>query len=44
MSSTSEPQSDAARNHYSYSHYASRDVAEGFDALLEITCDRILVA
>src|SRR4029450_7406849 len=21
------------RNHYSYSHYASRDVAEGFDAL-----------
>lgn len=33
MSSTSEPQSDAARNHYSYSHYASRDVAEGFDAL-----------
>ena len=33
MSSTTEPQSDAARDHYSYSHYASRDVAEGFDAL-----------
>jgi ubiquinone/menaquinone biosynthesis C-methylase UbiE len=33
VSSTSEPQTDATRNHYSYSHYASRDVAEGFDAL-----------
>jgi ubiquinone/menaquinone biosynthesis C-methylase UbiE len=33
VSSTSEPQTDAPRNHYSYSHYASRDVAEGFDAL-----------
>lgn len=25
--------SDATRKHYSYEHYASRDVAEGFDAL-----------
>jgi ubiquinone/menaquinone biosynthesis C-methylase UbiE len=33
VSSTTEPPSDAARDHYSYSHYASRDVAEGFDAL-----------
>ena len=33
MSSTTEPHSDASRNHYSYSHYANRDVAEGFDAL-----------
>lgn len=33
MSSTTEPHADAPRDHYSYSHYASRDVAEGFDAL-----------
>ena len=33
MSSTTEPHAGAPRDHYSYSHYASRDVAEGFDAL-----------
>ena len=33
MSSTIEPDTGAPRDHYSYSHYASRDVAEGFDAL-----------
>ncbi|HYN08557.1 MAG TPA: class I SAM-dependent methyltransferase [Vicinamibacterales bacterium] len=32
MRSTTEPH-PGARDHYSYSHYASRDVAEGFDAL-----------
>jgi len=33
VSSTTEPHADVPRDHYSYSHYASRDVAEGFDAL-----------
>ena len=33
MSSSTEPQSGAGRDHYSYSHYGSREVAEGFDAL-----------
>jgi ubiquinone/menaquinone biosynthesis C-methylase UbiE len=33
VSSTTEPHAGAPREHYSYSHYASRDVAEGFDAL-----------
>jgi ubiquinone/menaquinone biosynthesis C-methylase UbiE len=32
VSSTTEPH-PSTRDHYSYSHYASRDVAEGFDAL-----------
>jgi ubiquinone/menaquinone biosynthesis C-methylase UbiE len=32
VSSTTEPH-PGTRDHYSYSHYASRDVAEGFDAL-----------
>lgn len=33
MSLTTERHAGAARDHYSYAHYASRDVAEGFDAL-----------
>ena len=33
MSSTTEPHAGASRDHYSYSHYANRDVAESFDAL-----------
>jgi len=33
VSSTIEPDTGAPRDHYSYSHYASRDVAEGFDTL-----------
>jgi ubiquinone/menaquinone biosynthesis C-methylase UbiE len=33
VSPATEPHAGAARDHYSYAHYASRDVAEAFDAL-----------
>lgn len=33
MSETSHGSRDGARDHYSYAHYASRDVASGFDQL-----------